>query len=411
MRHLFKNIIIAIVLLASLAPAVSAQAEGNDSGYTLGLIPSPAGDYPTASVAVNAALPAYADLSSGMPPIGYQGKQASCVGWALAYYYRSYQEGVENSTRPSSNSQIFSPAYVYNQRSTADCSRDTGMSLLSGLQIAVNQGIATLATMPYKSSDTCTQPSEAAQLEASYYRAASYTNVFLGAGTASLALVKQYLATGTPVLLGVPVYDSFYKASPANPVIGLPDAGAVMRGGHAVTLVGYDDARGVFKFVNSWGSWWGESGYGYLTYEYVQQKAWEGWVLRDADTTPPSLPQQAQELQGAQSGVIQSAVSGPVFSWERGNDSSAVYQVYWGTQAEGTDTLTTNEPTFTPAAITENGTYYLRVQARDAAGNTSGWSTLFVFCYEKAEEIVKAFQHPIDQRFTGLLRLAPVVGQ
>lgn len=38
---------------------------------------------------------------------------------------------------------------------------------------------------------------------------------------------------------------------------------------HAVLLVGYDDSKKQFTFLNSWGGSWGDGGFGYLPYEYV----------------------------------------------------------------------------------------------------------------------------------------------
>ena len=40
-------------------------------------------------------------------------------------------------------------------------------------------------------------------------------------------------------------------------------------GGHAVTCVGYDDAKSVWIMKNSWGSNWGDKGYFYLPYLYL----------------------------------------------------------------------------------------------------------------------------------------------
>ena len=38
-------------------------------------------------------------------------------------------------------------------------------------------------------------------------------------------------------------------------------------GGHAITLVGYDDAEGYWLIKNSWGTWWNEKGYGKIGYD------------------------------------------------------------------------------------------------------------------------------------------------
>lgn len=408
-RLVHKTLILAVILFLLSASLLPALAEAPVPSYALGLVPSPVNSWTVVQSArePSIALPASTDLSWGMPRIGYQGRQSSCVAWAVAYYYRSYQEGVERGVAPSDTSQLFSPAYLYNQRG-GSCSSDTGMSLLNALQIAVSQGVATLRQTPYDPSDSCSQPSAAARQEASLYRSASYSSLFIGAGSARLSSIKQKLAQGMPVLLGLPAYDSFFAANAANPVIGLPSPSAIMRGGHAVTLVGYDDSRNTFKFANSWGTWWGEGGYGYLTYEYVQKLAWEAWVLYDSDTTPPDLPDQAQELSGVQSGVPQSAVNNPQFTWKPSSDPTASYEVYWGPDAQGTSTQRLALPSFAPGTVSAAGTYYLRVQARDAANNTSGWRTLFTFCYDDQGEKPKSTQRPLPRGIRGALGIVPV---
>lgn len=47
------------------------------------------------------------------------------------------------------------------------------------------------------------------------------------------------------------------------------DSKAIPCGGHAILLMGYDDERQVFMFKNSWGPTWGNSGYGYVTFDHV----------------------------------------------------------------------------------------------------------------------------------------------
>ena len=376
-----------IALIGLLLPGYQVAAEEPEASFALGLIPSPRGSFPRLRVRyMPASLPAAVDLSAGLPPVGRQGGQASCVGWAIAYYYRSFQEGRENARTPRTPQEILSPAYIYNQRPMTDCSRDGGMSMISGLRIAVSQGVATLDRMPYDAADTCAQPDEHARTEAQLYRSVSYINLFNTAGKANLALLKYQLSTGDPFLLGLPVYSEFLRTSSLNPVIDVPAVGSNLLGGHAVLVVGYDDATQTFKFVNSWGENWADHGFGYLTYRFVQQRAWEGWILVDADTTPPTLPDHALELSGIASEAPQGEVDAPTFVWERAQEPTATYQVYWGANPEGEDDKVLTDPLFGPEPISENGTYYLRVNAADAAGNQTDWRTLFTFCYEANQE-------------------------
>jgi len=391
-----------LCLLTALgAPGVALADGPAKAPYSLGLLPSPPGDYPRLSPGVLATeepLPEWVDLSAGLPPVGSQGPQASCVGWAVAYYYRSYQEGVEHNQRPQRAEEIFSPAFVYNLRSTRNCEQDAGMTFVEGLRIVTRYGVATLRTMPYDPYDSCTRPSEQALAEAARYRARGYVNLFSGQGTANLTVLKRHLASGDPFLLAVPVYSEFFRVTPQNAVIDLPEVGSTFYGGHAVTVVGYDDRTQTFKFVNSWGAGWGEAGFGYLTYRFVQQKAWEAWIIIDEKDLPPVPPREAYELGGTQSGVPQNKIRHPIFTWEK-TSPTVWYRVYWGPDPQGVEEIASVEdPFFDPGPVEGPGTFYLRVQACDALGNTSEWSTLFEFCYAK----------PQLGEVNGRLRLLPI---
>jgi C1A family cysteine protease len=81
-------------------------------------------------------------------------------------------------------------------------------------------------------------------------------------------------------MFGFTVYSSIEQAAAAGR-IPYPSAREKIEGGHAVVALGYDDkmtiqnkaggrpAEGALLIRNSWGSGWGEKGYGWLPYEYV----------------------------------------------------------------------------------------------------------------------------------------------
>ena len=90
-------------------------------------------------------------------------------------------------------------------------------------------------------------------------------------------LIQAALANGKTVMLGIPVYPEFDRASVANPVIDVPTAGETSRGGHAVFVAKYDTTGAWIE--NSWGSGWGAYGWGDLTWAFIQGYAFEGWTL------------------------------------------------------------------------------------------------------------------------------------
>jgi hypothetical protein len=125
-----------------------------------------------------------------MPPVGNQGAQNSCVGWALGYYYRTFLQARDGGWQPSTTSQQFSPSWIYNQRPVDDCSDDRGVSYYSGFRILQDLGAAPLADMPYRASDSCTLPSDSTATAASAYSILDFANVFSGTGQADLRVLK-----------------------------------------------------------------------------------------------------------------------------------------------------------------------------------------------------------------------------
>ena len=112
------------------------------------------------------------------------------------------------------------------------------------------------------------------------------------AANALLNTIKSYLAAGLPPMFGFTVYNSIYHVG-ANGAIPFPCPGERAIGGHAIVAVGYDDrmqirnpncaaqaTQGALLIRNSWGTGWGDRGYGWLPYEYVLKGlAVDWWVL------------------------------------------------------------------------------------------------------------------------------------
>jgi hypothetical protein len=86
--------------------------------------------------------------------------------------------------------------------------------------------------------------------------------------------LKQILVTyKTPIIFGIKLYDSFYTSYVSSyGVVPHPDVSHEnLRGGHCMTIVGYDDMvnGGSFIVANSWGNTWGYKGFAYIPYTYI----------------------------------------------------------------------------------------------------------------------------------------------
>ena len=96
--------------------------------------------------------------------------------------------------------------------------------------------------------------------------------------------VKYVLASGHPVAFGFSVFESIKKAQ-ENGKIPFPTKSDKVLGGHAIMAVGYDDKKKSLLIRNSWGAEWGEAGYGWLPYAYVETGlALDFWALIEAET-------------------------------------------------------------------------------------------------------------------------------
>ncbi|NUO54416.1 MAG: C1 family peptidase [Polyangiaceae bacterium] len=89
--------------------------------------------------------------------------------------------------------------------------------------------------------------------------------------------VRRCLAARLPAAFGLSIYTSFPQIGEGADIT-IPEPGEGLVGGHAMLAIGYDDERmiggdqGAILVRNSWGTAWGEKGYAWLPYRYVESK-------------------------------------------------------------------------------------------------------------------------------------------
>ncbi|MCX6843315.1 MAG: T9SS type A sorting domain-containing protein [candidate division WOR-3 bacterium] len=208
------------------------------------------------------------DLSSQMPPVGNQGSQGSCCAWAIGYYQKTHYEWLEHHWNDSLTSHQFSPAFIYNQ---INGGADQGSGSNAAYALIADQGCATMADCPYNQNDCTTWPSESAYARAIPYRG-STSRWFSMTDSVGINRARQRLDSGYTTVIGISVYSNFDNIQNYNYTYCVADKYGSNRGGHVVTIVGYNDTitthdgPGAFKLVNSWGTGWGLSGYWWMSY-------------------------------------------------------------------------------------------------------------------------------------------------
>lgn len=275
----------AVVLIGN-----SAQAQ-----VGIGLIPAPPDRYAAIPDAyepfAGRALPPVVDLSGRFPPPGDQGAQQSCVGWAVAYAMKSYHEAVERNWtltgadgRLNAN-RVFSPSFVYNQ---INYGVDRGSNFGDAFRVLITQGAAPLSVMPYTATPFVPPP-QAAMAAADDFRIDTFRTVDLR----NRNELKAQLNAGFPIIFAAFVDQLFHEWRGASTVNRF---GGPRLGRHAMVVVGYDDHRGAYRIINSWGRQWGDGGFAWVSYDQFEAMGTEAYIVFDqkgyeAASEPETLPE------------------------------------------------------------------------------------------------------------------------
>jgi C1A family cysteine protease len=237
-------------------------------------------------------LPGAVDLRAWCPPVEDQKSLGSCTanaGVGLLEYYERRASGIHVDA---------SRLFLYKAtRNLLHWTGDTGAFLRTTMGAMVLFGVCPEEYWPYVVGDYDLEPPAFC-----YSFARSYTSIRYyrldppGVSTGTLlARIKLLLGHGLPSMFGFTVYRSIYDVG-ADGAIPFPTTGEAILGGHAIVAVGYDDKRtiknknakkatkGAFLIRNSWGTGWGDGGYGWLPYAYVEEGlAVDWWSLIRSD--------------------------------------------------------------------------------------------------------------------------------
>lgn len=267
---LFVAVGFAVVFNACKKDDVSVPETKEVNLMNLGCILLPADEYAKIPVAKDPdVVITKAAVTLAVPPVGNQGGEGSCVAWGTTFAGRSINWHKTHVAAYSTSVNIFSPEYVYNQIKISNCA--SGSYVTSGLNLLKSQGACRWSIMPYTDGTCSTYPTTAQKTDAANYKIAGYSTV-----TRTTAAIKAQLAAGNPVIVAGQVNSAFQYL--ANGAVLSTFSGSSL-GGHCYCVVGYDDTKGAFKFMNSWGTGWASAGFGWVKYGYEQTWWSEAYVI------------------------------------------------------------------------------------------------------------------------------------
>jgi C1A family cysteine protease len=218
------------------------------------------------ALAAAEAIPESKDIREEWWHIDDQGRTGSCVGWATA---NSVLRWHFVKSRRILQDELLSARYVWMASKESDIftSRPTtfievsGTSLKAALDIARNFGVVKETVLPFDPPDLFAGRAQAFYAIAARLKIGFY--VSLGRNPARW---KEWLAARGPILTRLDVDDTWYAATGNGGK--LPEyKSETAKGGHAIALVGYTPSDFIVR--NSWGTDWGDDGFGYATEEYA----------------------------------------------------------------------------------------------------------------------------------------------
>ncbi|MBL7766454.1 MAG: C39 family peptidase [Chitinophagaceae bacterium] len=214
-------------------------------------------------------LPLVVSLKKWCPHPGDQGKIGSCVGWSSCYGALSmmYAQRDKITDKNLITANAFSGLYVYNQVKKNDISCDGGTMFPLLLDVLKREGSCHHSEFDVKSCSV--QPPEPLKQKARPNAIKDYQALFQTTDETNLKVLKtkQSLAEGKPVVVGVSIKYNFLDLNKTNPVWDPKSGLAFSAGGHAMVVIGYDEGKQAFELLNSWGTKWGNDGYGWIKYE------------------------------------------------------------------------------------------------------------------------------------------------
>ena len=211
-------------------------------------------------------LPPTSDLRNLISQVKDQGQLGACTAHGTTSAFEALQVKRTGSCVLGSRLQVYEDTRILE----GDYPGDNGGTIRGAVKSTAQYGVAPESMWPYdiKRFDKKIPADVAAAAvkdESTNYYLVDSTDGY----NATLTNIKTVLAvTGLPVVFGTNVYEQIENVGPDG-MIEMPGEDEAAIGGHCMLWVGHDDSKQAFLTLNSWGTSWGMSGYGWLPYGYV----------------------------------------------------------------------------------------------------------------------------------------------
>lgn len=223
------------------------------------------------------------DLRMWCSPIENQSRAGSCVGNSVVGALEFLQ--IRNGLSYVDLSRLF--VYYNSRLQHGETDRDEGTYIRLAFGTLTGLGTCTEKSWPYDLSKLFIRPSWKSYREAYPHKITSYYRIQETSGQPLVDAIKRALQAQHPVVFGM-IVDNDYMNVGRDGIVSMPRKDRIDPGGHAQVIVGYDDNARRWIVRNSWGVGWGDLGYAYVPYDYLDvSDANDFWVpyLSTSSTT------------------------------------------------------------------------------------------------------------------------------
>lgn len=216
------------------------------------------------------------DMRSKFTSVKNQGQQGSCLSFALTSIFEYVMH--LNAAQEFDLSEAF---LYYNARDLdgdGGVNNDSGSRFKPSIDALIKYGIALESVWPYNDQVYSKKPSDEAYADAAGRKLVSAMNV-----NSKVSDIKSALVDNCPVAASFTLTKSFFEFGRAGGYIPMPGDEEIasvieqeseedLHSCHAMVIVGFSDDLQMFIVRNSWGTDWGDNGYCYIPYSYVEHE-------------------------------------------------------------------------------------------------------------------------------------------